>query len=379
MKPDLGITSLTFVLVSDILGGGELFTLRLAERLADRYALTIAGTPESPAIAYANQCGLITEELCIGRKLGRRTALRNAAMAPAARSRLRKFIQRRGVTDWVVFQYTWEKILWQGSSGWSPAKIAVIEHGPLPSPLLGFRSIKRRLSATYCNCDALFAVSQPAAVSLRSLSERPSCPLRAGVDPELVNSAVCRAASVRSDLQIPNGAPLLVYAGRLARNKGIFDLVGAARRNAGLHVLFLGEGPDSDELSSDAESCGSRIIMLGRVADALPYLAAADATCLLTTDPGEGRPQLAVESVAVGTPVLASSTSSAMQALVAEKLAEGIHLVDPSHKGEIDAGIQQILATQAPPAMVRPWTQVADEFITELQRSTVASSEKAGK
>jgi glycosyltransferase involved in cell wall biosynthesis len=365
VNPRHGIRSVTFVVVSEILGGGELFTLRLAEGLMSRCDVGIVGVSGTPVMEEAARRGMRWEQLRLGRKLGRQTALHNAAMVLTARRRLRSFVDSRGPRDWVVFQYSWEKLLWDGRS--RGTRIAVIEHGPPPAPLLRFGLTRRSLRTTFLACDALFAASEPAAIAVKRLSGRSPRPIRAGVDPALTAAAKQNAADVRADLNIADEVPLLIYAGRLAENKGIFDLLAAARRNPELHLLFLGDGPADKVLRAKAESLGPRVALLGRVDDILPFLAAADATSLLTSDPGEGRPQLAVESVAVGTPVLGSVASAAMAALVAEGL-DGVHLIDTTNAAAVDEGIAHVLAMEPPCAKAASWADVANDFISELRR-----------
>ncbi len=359
------IQRVTFVVVSEILGGGELFTLRLAEGLGSRCDVGIAGVAGTPVMAEAARRGITQEYLRLGRKLSRQTALRNAAMMLTARRRLRSFVDTRGPRDWVVFQYSWEKLLWDGGS--SDARIAVIEHGPLPAPVLRLGFARSSLRTTFLRCDALFAASEPASIEVKRLSGRSPRPIRAGVDLAMAAAARRSAARVRSDICVPGSVPLLVYAGRLTANKGIFELLAAAERNPELYLLFLGDGPAEKTLRARAKSLGPRIVLPGRVHDSLPLLAAADATCLLTSDPGEGRPQLAVESLAVGTPVLSNVASSAMAALIAEGFA-GIHLVDAASPVAVDDGIAYVLAMERPTAEIASWAEVASDFLSELRR-----------
>lgn len=362
---ETSIRSVTFVATSQTLGGGELFTLRLAEALGSRCDVAIAGAPGTPIMADAYRRNIPQCELDLGKKLGRRTAIYNGARMIAARRRLQSFVDTHDSRDWIVFQYTWEKLLWDSRS--KGARIAVIEHGPVPAPLLRFGATRRSLRATFLTCDALFAASEPAAADVERVSGRVPQPLRAGVDPLLISSARHAAAAIRASLGVSDTVPLLVYAGRIAENKGLFDLLAAASRNPNLHVLFIGEGPAEKALRANAEPLGSRAIIRHRVDDILPYLAAADATCLLTSDPGEGRPQLAVESVAVGTPVLGNAKSTAMTALVAEGI-EGLHLVDVTNHAAVDAGVTYVLTMALRCASVPSWADTAVEFLSGLSR-----------
>lgn len=357
------IASVTFITVSEILGGGELFTLRLAAALGSETDAGIAGVPGTPVVEEAARRGIRVQSLPLGRKLGRRTALRNAAGTPLARHRLHSFLEQLGREDWVIFQYSWEKLLWNGRSG--GGRVAVIEHGPPPSGLMRLPPTRRSIQTTLRKCDALFAASVPAADATKRLSGRSPRLLLAGVYPAAIAAGRREASRVRTGLGIDADTPLVAFAGRLTANKGVFELLEAVARHPQLHLLLLGRGPAEQELGHRAQALAGRVRLLGRVDDVLPYLAAADATGLLTRDPGEGRPQLAVESLAVGTPVLGNARSPAMTALAAEGHA-GLCLVDAADPAGVDAGLARVLRAERAPADFPSWNDQADELLSTL-------------
>ena len=124
-------------------------------------------------------------------------------------------------------------------------------------------------TTAYCNrCDRVL-VSVPSLASvLRSYGVRPRIEVvpSVGIDPdEYVGPA---PAAVRAWFRIPDGAPLLVYVGRLAREKGVPLLLEAV---AGLppdvRLLLIGDGPERRELEAQAQRLGlaGRAVFAGQL------------------------------------------------------------------------------------------------------------------
>ncbi|MGE4505502.1 MAG: glycosyltransferase [Desulfovibrionaceae bacterium] len=127
----------------------------------------------------------------------------------------------------------------------------------------------------------------------------------------------------------PQG-PFVLYAGRLVREKGVFDLLEQMlpllAEQPGLHLVFAGEGPALPELRRRAAEPGAlgRVHPLGRV----PHeaVAALMAASLFTAAPTrgifpEGRPKSVVESLINGRPVVAPSEGPFLQDLAHEENA----------------------------------------------------------
>ena len=110
----MDVDRVVFVAVSEMLGGGELSLLRTAKAASARVDAAVAGAPGTPVLRAARKLGLQTVELPLGRKLGRRTALSNAARFPRAQRRLRAFLVGADRGQWTVLQYKWEQLLWAG-------------------------------------------------------------------------------------------------------------------------------------------------------------------------------------------------------------------------------------------------------------------------
>lgn len=109
----------------------------------------------------------------------------------------------------------------------------------------------------------------------------------------------------------------LIGAGRLTYQKGFDRLIKiVAGLPADSQLTIFGDGPDRAALSAQIDDLGlsGRIALAGFVADLPAHLAGADA--LVMPSRWEGLPNVALEALAVGTPVLASP-EAALQGLAA--------------------------------------------------------------
>jgi len=111
--------------------------------------------------------------------------------------------------------------------------------------------------------------------------------------------------------ETPADAPVsLVAAGRLERVKGFDILINAMGRLDGAYgdfrLTILGEGPERDRLETLADQLGlgARIDLPGRVSNPEDYYRRAFA--VIVSSRFESGPNVLVESMAVGTPVIAS-------------------------------------------------------------------------
>src|SRR5262249_18071097 len=127
-----------------------------------------------------------------------------------------------------------------------------------------------------------------------------------GVEPPEVE-----AGRFRTQFELPED--YLLYVGRVERGKGIPELLEgyrslrAARVDAPTLVL-------AGETSMDVRSEGVRV--LGRVSEQVKWDGLAGALAVAVPSPRESLSLLALESFAVGTPVLGSAASPVVQAHV---------------------------------------------------------------
>ncbi len=136
-------------------------------------------------------------------------------------------------------------------------------------------------------------------------------PVRLGVDTGVFNPVSDDAQATRQALGISDSETLLLYVGRLAREKntrtlfGSFELLHRRRANE-FRLLVIGDGPQRNELRKlQSRSCGENVMWIpycACAADLARYYRAAD----LFVHPGvqETFGLVALESQACGTPVV---------------------------------------------------------------------------
>ena len=168
------------------------------------------------------------------------------------------------------------------------------------------------------------ATSEPLAARLRAAAPRtPVHVIPNGITPGPLPSADERGAA-RAALEVPPGARVVAFVGRLSPEKGPEILLRAARGTGSL-LLFAGEGPLLPALEAEARGAAR---FLGFVGDVRQVFAAADVLALPSRT--EGLPMVVLEAMAAGVPVAASAVGS-----LPEVLGEGAGLLVPP--GDVDA------------------------------------------
>lgn len=117
---------------------------------------------------------------------------------------------------------------------------------------------------------------------------------------------------------IPNGIHLetinivrgskVVYVGRLIKNKGVADLIKAMKELPERELVIIGDGPDRERLESMSQ--GMAITFSGQVtpSEVRRFLQQARAL-VLPSYLGDGLPNVILEAMACGVPVLATRTA----------------------------------------------------------------------
>lgn len=172
------------------------------------------------------------------------------------------------------------------------------------------RRMGRRLAALFtravcASADAVIAPTPKIQRLLRSYGVQ--CPVRViptGLDLRRFTAAPDPA--LRTSLGLPDRGPVLLYLGRLAKEKNIAELIAAMPDIPGAALLIVGDGPERPALEAQAEALGlaGRVIFAGMVPPAqVPrYYALADAFVSASTSEAQGLTY--IEALAAGRPLL---------------------------------------------------------------------------
>lgn len=189
---------------------------------------------------------------------------------------------------------------------------------------------RRRLVAfgyrfLYPQADLVLATSE---LMRRELVDRGSAPSRVTVLPNPVDVRQIRTLATPSS-RAPGPGRRFVAVGRLVPQKGYSDLlsiIASLDRNDQLRIL--GDGPSRPQLEGCVDRMGlrDRVSLPGFVANPWSWMAGADAVVLPSRT--EGMPNVALEALACGTPVVATPESGGIAEL-AEQAPEGAVSIVP--------------------------------------------------
>lgn len=188
-----------------------------------------------------------------------------------------------------------------------------------------------------------------------------------------INTAVFHPqdrAACREALGLPPNAPVVIYVGRLIEAKGLRELLGSVTKmrqsHPDLRTILIGEGPYLGTLKEIIEASGmqDRITLAGgqlpeKVAQ---YINAADALTLPSWS--EGYPNVLVEALACGCPVVATQVGGIPEIVTSDN---GL-LVTPRDTNALADALDQTLrrAWDRPAIsrnMSRTWDDVARETL----------------
>jgi len=203
---------------------------------------------------------------------------------------------------------------------------------------LGFWSMKA--------ADRIVTVCRPFA---RHLEAGGIDPARIRVVPNAIDPAAEHAAAAsapaRIEAGIPPGAKCILAVGRLSPEKGHRDLIEAMallrRRGIGdFRALILGDGPERKRLLRQIETRGlSGIVLLsGHQANPLPYYRLADVFVLPSHS--EGSPNVLLEAMAAGVPIVACAVGGVPESVRHE---ESALLVPPGSPEELAGAVERVL------------------------------------
>lgn len=181
------------------------------------------------------------------------------------------------------------------------------------------------------------------------------------IDPDEFRPALPgESASWRESHGIPAGVPVVIYVGRLSREKGLRELIAGFARGAQSYpealLLLVGDGVMRSELEALARTVNltpDQIRFIGRVpASEIPlWLRASDVFAL--TSPSEGFACALLEAMAVGLPSVVSAIPANLQLIDDEIHGMTVPFgneeatADAFHKLLHDPALRQIMGTAA--------------------------------
>jgi glycosyltransferase involved in cell wall biosynthesis len=145
---------------------------------------------------------------------------------------------------------------------------------------------------------------------------------------------------------VPGGAPVVLYVGRIAAEKGVEHLLEAARRLADVHVVIAGPDDRHGTMAS-VESALADPVTGGRIhvlppTPGPPYDLYRRADVFVLASGGENFGLVAAEAAAVGTPVIVSDRTG-----VASSFDDGEALVVPYEQEATVDAIGRVLGDDA--------------------------------
>jgi glycosyltransferase involved in cell wall biosynthesis len=128
-------------------------------------------------------------------------------------------------------------------------------------------------------------------------------------------------SALEREWDLPPNAPLVVVAGRLVPQKNHALALDAVARVPDAQLAVLGEGPLAGELERTSRELGvaDRVVLAGLRTDARAVIGVADA--VLITSHAEGLPLVALETLAAGTPLVATAVRGIRELVEHERSA----------------------------------------------------------
>lgn len=181
---------------------------------------------------------------------------------------------------------------------------------------------------------------------------------------------------LRAELEVPDGAVVALFLGRLNRDKGVIDLanafVRAAQCNPDLYLFMV--GPDEGDLTPALREillpCSAHVRFIGMTDRPEDYMAAADIFCLPSYREGFG--SVIIEAAAAGVPAVASRIYGLSDAV--DDGQTGL-LHEARDVGGIASKLQ-LLASDAP-LRVEMGARARERALTRFSSSRVVAAQMA--
>ena len=236
---------------------------------------------------------------------------------------LRKRLADEGEFDLIDAHYFYPDGVAAARLGEAIGKPVVITaRGSDVNVIANHRSPLRQIHWAAGKAGAIVAVSEALKAKVAALGVSPGkiAVLRNGVD--LDRFRPLDRSAIRAKLGI--AGPVWLTAGHLVELKGVHIVLAALARTDEATLLIAGEGPEEGRLRQlvDRLDVAGRVRFLGAIphAELCEYYNAADAILLASSR--EGMPNVVLESLACGTPVIAAPFESAAELINAPEAGE---------------------------------------------------------
>lgn len=209
----------------------------------------------------------------------------------------------------------------------------------------------------YPRADALIAVSRGVAEDLSRLSRLDPSRFHVVHNPVDCDQIHRSATAPARHPWLDGREPVVLAAGRLEPQKDFVTLLrafAAVRRSRRAKLVILGEGRERPALEALAAQLGVRddVSLPGFIPRPYPEMARASVFCLSSRH--EGFPNVLVEALACGTPVVSTDCPSGPS-----EILEPRHLVPV---GDPDVLARALLARLKAPRRAADWVQMAEPF-----------------
>ncbi|HXJ06276.1 MAG TPA: glycosyltransferase [Candidatus Acidoferrum sp.] len=205
--------------------------------------------------------------------------------------------------------------------------------------------------------------------------------VRNGCDPSVFHLAVRSAA--RAQLALDNEVELVLFVGRLDTKKGIGELLEAfaslASRRPNLRLAYVGDGPGGEQLRSKARHLAleDRVILVGACPSlkVAQWLAAANVLALPSYN--EGYPNVVIEALSCGRPVIATNVGGILELVNGES---GI-LIPPRDSRALACAIEKAMDRHWDEHSIseqfqRSWDEAAEELLCICEQVLQQRKEK---
>jgi teichuronic acid biosynthesis glycosyltransferase TuaC len=226
-------------------------------------------------------------------------------------------------------------------------------HGSDLNVIAKIPSVRTHLSALLPRATRVAAGARPLADELAGLGvpRGQIAVVPNGVDGTLFHPR--DRGEARAALGLPAGGRVVVYVGRIVRDKGMLDLLDAFAQLAPAHpdlsLVLVGDGAARAECAARAQALGPRVRLVGaRPLDEITrWLAAADLFVLPSWY--EGTPNVLLEALACGRRAVATAVGGIPDVLTSASLGE---LVPPREPAALAAAIARQAYANYDPAAV---------------------------